>query len=160
MKVSTNIKTYVKYKVDELANTVLKGLKKQKQDLYEELIKQDKTVSKLFREEQNKFRTNLIQRISAELPAESICVSDEYRRDEYCSIPMEDLINTLTSNELPIVTNDIYVRICKAIHDLQTVKSHTINKILVQLELETLAPKDIDKEISISFEVYDEYKGI
>lgn len=76
MKVSTNIKTYVKYKVDEFANTVLEELKDQKQALYEELVKHDETVRKLFSEEQNKFRTNLLQRLSTEFPSESIFASD------------------------------------------------------------------------------------
>ena len=158
MKVSTNIKTYVKYKVDEFANTVLEDLKDQNQALYEELVKHDETVRKLFSEEQDKFRTNLLQRLSTELPSESIFASDEYRRDEVCSIPLVDLINRLTANQLPIVTNDNYISICKAIHDLQLVKSHTVNEILVGLELETIDPKDIDKEISLSFDGYDEYK--
>lgn len=158
MKVSTNIKTYVKYKVDEFANTVLEDLKDQKQALYEELVKHDETVRKLFSEEQDKFRTNLLQRLSTELPSESIFASDEYRRDEVCLIPLVDLINRLTANQLPIVTNENYISICKAIHDLQLVKSHTVNKILVGLELETIDPKNIDKEISLSFDGYDEFK--
>lgn len=52
----------------------------------------------------------------------------------------------------------ITISICKAIHDLQLVKSHTVNKILVGLEVETIDPKDIDKEISLSFDGYDEFK--
>ena len=76
MKVSTNIKTYVKYKVDEFANTVLEELKDQKQALYEELVKHDETVRKLFSEAQDKFRTNLLQRLSTEFPSESIFASD------------------------------------------------------------------------------------
>ncbi len=154
MKVSTNIKTYVKNKVDEFANTVLKALKDQKQALYEEPVKHDETVRKLFSEEQDKFRSNLVQRLSTELPSESIFASDEYRRDEVCSIPLTDLINMLTANQLPIVTNNNYISICKVIHELQIVKSHTINKILVGLELETIDPKDIGKEISMSFDGY------
>lgn len=58
------------------------------------------------------------------------------------------------------MTNENYIRICKAIHDLQLVESHTVNKILVGLELETIDSKDIDKEISLSFDGYDEYKKV